>query len=103
MGTPNSVEVSIRGRTYRLIGADAARARQLASLVDQTMARLASGGVGADDYQRAILTAFQFADDLMTAQGELAKYRENVGASAGRILDLLETSLEEDESEDGDA
>ncbi len=99
MSDGNRVQVVIRGRTYRLMGADADHTRRLARHIDETMARFSDGMIEADNYQLAILTALHLADELFTVRGQFNTYRSQVGASAGRMLNLLESCLAADELE----
>lgn len=96
MSNSGRVRVVIRGRAYQLSGADAGHTQELARQVDQTMARFADDLVIADNYQLAILTALHLADELASVRAECDQYRARVGASADRLLHLLDGCLEED-------
>ena len=100
MRDANRVKVVIRGRTYQLMGEDADHTRRLARHIDETMARFSEGMVATDNYQLAILTALHLADELFAERGQFHSFRSQVGASADRILDLLEGCLTPDEIDD---
>ena len=96
MSAQERVQVVIHGRTYQLAGADPEHTRRLARKVDETITRFSDAMPGAESYQLAILAALHLADELSTVRGEFEEYRLRAGASAGRILGAVESTMAED-------
>ena len=99
MSASRRVQVVIHGRTYQLAGADPEHTRELARKVDETIMRFSDAMPGTESYQLAILTALHLADELATVRGEYKAYRSRAGASAGRIMEAVATSMAEEVSE----
>ena len=96
MAAQRRFQVVIYGRTYRLVGADAVRTRELAQRVDEAMRRFSETLPGAESYQLAILAALHLADELKTAREEFATYRSRVNDFAARVTKALENSVQEE-------
>lgn len=99
MGSVQSVEVQIFGRTYRLMGSDRERTQEVARIVDEQMNHVADRIQDVDSYRVAVLTALNIADQLLAQRDELENYRSQVDARSTRMLKLLDSDRQAEEYE----
>jgi cell division protein ZapA len=85
-----SVRVTIFNQTYTLRSqGDPREVEQVAQYVDELMSSIASHTGSSDSTRAAVLACMHLADQLRTAQSDLASLRQSVDRRASRLSSLL--------------
>ena len=98
MTRPDSVRVTIFNQSYSLVasGEEPGRVEELAHKIDDLMHDIASKGGNIDSTRIAVLACLHLADRLQTAEGELAKLRDDVCSKAREFSLLLDEAIGEE-------
>lgn len=94
-----SVRVTIFNQSYSLLasGEEPGRVEELAHKVDDLMQNIASKGGNIDATRVAVLACLHLADQLQTAEEDLAKLRTNVSSKAREFSMRLDEAIGEPE------
>jgi cell division protein ZapA (FtsZ GTPase activity inhibitor) len=85
------VRVTIFHQQYTLLAANPAQAESLAQKVDDLMQEIADkGGYSIDATRAAVLACLHLADELQTAERQLAEYRHQVEQKTNMYRVLLD-------------
>ena len=91
MAARRSIAVRILGHEYRIRSdADPAQIEQVARTVDETMSRIRERTGTVDTLDLAILTALNFANDLLAQRGDAGEREGRVLVDRGRLQSLAE-------------
>lgn len=97
MARPEAVRVTIFNQSYSLVasGEEPGRVEELAQRVDDLMQSIASKAGNIDSTRIAVLACLHMADQLQTAEDDLAKLRDNVSSKAREFSLLLDEAMAE--------
>jgi len=100
MTRPDSVRVTIFNQSYSLVasGEEPGRVEELAHRVDDLMRDIASKGGNIDSTRVAVLACLHLADQLQTAEQDLARLRDDVSSKAREFSSLLDEAIGTGES-----
>ena len=88
-----SIEVVIQGNRYVLKSDDPEKhVLRVAEMVDDAL-RQVSGGKGPPSYHVAVLTALNFASELVKARGEHETLRKEIDAKTETLISLIDDKL----------
>jgi cell division protein ZapA len=87
------VRVIIFGQAYTVLAEDPAEVEDLARRVDDLMSSIANHG-SHDTGRTAVLACLHLADELQTAERQLAEVKEAIATKSRQFSILLETVME---------
>ena len=88
------VRVTIFHQQYTLLAENPAQAESLAQKVDDLMQEIADkGGYSIDTTRAAVLACLHLADELQTAERQLAEYRHKVEQKSKMYRVLLDGAI----------
>jgi cell division protein ZapA (FtsZ GTPase activity inhibitor) len=96
VGVKHTVTLEIAGTKFRLVAdADEQRLEELASIVNERVAKLGASGKGAAAAQLLALVALGLADDLLTCEKKLREVDRLTRATITNLITRIDSRLAE--------